>query len=72
MELDWITPHQAAEKWSLTVRHVQFLCKNDRIEGVVKVGRSWLIPKDAARPIDGRLKDVRTQKAEKKHKRNEK
>ena len=56
MDLDWITPHQAAEKWGLTVRHVQFLCKNCKIEGVVKIGRSWLIPKKANRPIDMRKK----------------
>jgi len=59
MDLDWITPRQAAEQWGLTERHVQFLCKNCKIEGVIKLGRSWLIPKDSSRPTDGRRKEAK-------------
>ena len=55
MELDWISPLQASEKWGITERQVQSLCKNGRINGVVKWGRSWLIPKDTQKPIDGRI-----------------
>ena len=63
MKLDWITPRQAAEQWGLTERHVQFLCKNCKIADVVKVGRSWLIPKDAHRPLDGRRKTAKLTKS---------
>ncbi|HAR1332238.1 TPA: DNA-binding protein [Enterococcus faecium] len=28
----------------------------NRIEGIEKFGRAWMIPKDAEKPIDGRLK----------------
>ena len=61
MELDWISPFQASEKWGITERQVQSLCKQAKIENVVKLGRSWLIPKDAARPIDGRTKQAKEQ-----------
>ena len=62
MELDWISPFQAAEKWGITERQVQSLCKSGKIENVVKWGRSWLIPKDAPRPVDGRTKAARQSK----------
>lgn len=47
---------EAAEKWGISERRVQILCKEDRIPGVSKIGYMWLIPKDAERPIDGRTK----------------
>jgi excisionase family DNA binding protein len=62
MELDWITPRQAAVKWGLTERHTQSLCQNGKIAGVIRLGRSWLIPKDATKPIDGRTKAAKNDK----------
>jgi len=56
MELEWITAQQAADKWGITVRRVQTLCKNSQINGVVRLGKAWLIPKDAPKPPDGRYK----------------
>jgi len=62
MDLDWISPLQVSEAWGITERQVQSLCKNGKIEGVVKWGRSWLIPKDVTRPLDGRTKEVKIAK----------
>jgi len=59
MELDWITPQQAAEKWGIKDRRVQAMCTNGDIDGVVKLGRVWLIPKDAQKPKDGRINNRR-------------
>jgi len=59
MEFDWISPKQAAEKWSISDRRVQYLCANGQIDGVVRLGRSWLIPKNAPKPSDGRCKNGR-------------
>ena len=59
MELDWITSQQAAELWNITDRRVQALCAAGRIDGVIRVGRSWLIPKDTQKPEDGRKKNGR-------------
>jgi hypothetical protein len=61
MELDWISPLQASEKWGITERQVQSLCKTGKIDGVVKWNRSWLIPKDTPRPLDGRTKQAKEQ-----------
>lgn len=30
------------------------LCRKDRIEGAIKIGRNWVIPGDTVKPIDGR------------------
>jgi len=59
MELDWITPKQAAEKWGISNRRVQALCANGQIEGVAKLGLVWLIPINAPKPIDGRKRNGR-------------
>ena len=59
MELDWITPQQAAEKWGITDRRVQALCANGQVDGAVRLGRGWLIPKETPKPLDGRAKNGR-------------
>ncbi|MBE6596325.1 MAG: hypothetical protein E7641_01520 [Ruminococcaceae bacterium] len=47
----------AAERWEVTPRRVQALCAAGRINGAVRFGRDWMIPKDAVRPVDGRTKE---------------
>ena len=59
MELDWITPQQAAERWGITERQVQSLCLKGRVTGTIRLGRAWLIPKDSSKPVDGRTKVVK-------------
>ena len=53
---DYITAQEAAEKWNVTLRWVQRLCKENRIVGVMNINRVWLIPKDAQKPVDSRLR----------------
>jgi hypothetical protein len=52
---DYLTIKETAEKWELTPRRVQKMCSDGKIEGAVKFGRDWAIPKDAPRPADGRI-----------------
>ncbi len=58
---EYMTAQEAAEKWNVTLRWVQRLCKGNRIDGVININRVWLIPKDAKRPLDGRRKTNRDQ-----------
>lgn len=46
---------QLAIEWGLTERNINYLCKAGKINGAIKVGRSWQIPDDATKPVDGRL-----------------
>ena len=54
--MQYITAAQAAEKWDLTARRVQDLCRGNQIHGAVRWGRDWMIPADAHRPADRRRK----------------
>lgn len=54
--LEYISAPEAAKKWGISERRVQKLCEENRIPGVAKFSRMWLIPKDAKKPIDGRTK----------------
>ena len=66
MELEWISAQEAAERWNITIRQVQSLCAKGKINGVMRFGRAWLIPKNAPRPIDGRTKIAKQKKENKK------
>lgn len=54
--MDYITAKEAAEKWEISVRRVQYLCEQDLVPGAVRHGRSWAIPAEAEKPGDGRFK----------------
>ena len=58
---DYITIEEAANQWGISVRRVQALCKEGRIQGAIRLGRDWRIPAQAARPADGRSKMTRIQ-----------
>ena len=55
-EMDYMTLKEAAEKWGVTPRRVNYYCAAGRIPGAVKMAGVWLIPKNAEKPIDGRTK----------------
>ena len=55
--LEYISAPEAAKKWGISERRVQ-LCEENRIPGVAKFSRMWLIPKDAEKPVDGRRKSL--------------
>ena len=46
------TVNQLAEEWGITTRRIQVLCSEGRIEGADRIGRMWLIPEDAKKPVD--------------------
>jgi hypothetical protein len=54
--MEYMSAPEAAKKWGISERRVQKLCEGNRIPGVSKLGYMWLIPKDAEKPTDGRLK----------------
>lgn len=56
---EYMTAQEAAEKWNVSLRWVQRLCKENRIEGVLNVNRVWLIPNGTEKPADARRKEIR-------------
>ncbi|MDD6650576.1 MAG: Fic family protein [Eggerthellales bacterium] len=47
---------QAAKLWGITDRAVRKMCSENRIEGVIRKGNLYMIPKDAPHPIDHRTR----------------
>ena len=47
---------EASKLWGLTERRIAGLCKNGDIKGAKKAGKSWLIPADAQKPADKRIR----------------
>ena len=46
--------HRNVEKMGNYLETIAVLCEQGRIDGVVKKGKTWLIPCDAGKPEDAR------------------
>lgn len=57
--MDYMTLKEAAEKWGVTPRRINYYCTAGRIPGAVKMATIWLIPKETEKPIDRRTKQGR-------------
>lgn len=55
---EYMTAQEAADKWNVSLRWVQRLCKENRIDGALNVNRVWLIPKEAIKPANARQKKL--------------
>ena len=53
--MEYMTTREAEEKWNISERRIRQLLGEGRIEGAVKLGGIWNIPKDAIKPIDKRV-----------------
>jgi hypothetical protein len=52
----FITVQEAADKWGITPRQVQILCKAGRIDGATRMSRIWIIPDKAEKPTADKRK----------------
>lgn len=57
--MEYITVKEAAEKWDISGRRVQVHCEQDRIENIQRLAKAWPIPKDANKPLDARLREIK-------------
>lgn len=51
-----MTTKETAEKWGISLRQVQLLCANGRIPGAIRFGHVWVVPVDAEKPQDRRIR----------------
>ena len=56
--MEYLTAAQTAEKWNISRRRVSKLCSEGRIEGAKLMGKVWLVPENAKKPEDKRLKNA--------------
>ena len=54
--IKYISAIEAAERWHLSRRRVVALCGDGRITGAQKAGAYWIIPENAKKPSDARVK----------------
>ena len=57
--MEYMSISQAAEKWGISPRRIQVLCKQERIPGASRMGYVWAIPTDAEKPKDARVRSGR-------------
>ncbi len=62
--MEYITIKEAAEKWEMSERFLQRLCKQGRVEGAKKLGVVWVIPQNAKRPVTSRGQEAKKEQAE--------
>lgn len=63
--MNYMTTSDASIKWGISQRRVIVLCQEDRVPGAQRVGRNWIIPEDAEKPADARIKSGKYVKGEK-------
>ncbi|MCR4436716.1 MAG: DNA-binding protein [Clostridiales bacterium] len=52
--MEYMTAKEAAQKWNITVRRVQILCAQGRIQGAMRLGNMWVLPIGVKKPEDKR------------------
>lgn len=60
--MKYLSIKETAEKWGISVRRVQVLCAQGRIDGVIRIGSTWGIPEIAKKPKDARIRSGRYMK----------
>lgn len=56
VSMKYMSASEAAAKWGLSSRRVGILCNEGRIDGAQKAGATWIIPEEAEKPSDARIK----------------
>ena len=59
--MDYLKIDEVAKEWGVSPRRIQKMCLDGKIDGAVRFGRAWMLPKDVKKPADGRTKASRTE-----------
>lgn len=55
--MNYIKVSEVADKWGISARRVRILCAEGKIDGVIRRGNLYMIPENATKPQDGRIKN---------------
>lgn len=47
---EYMSVKETAEKWGVSGQRVRLLCLQGRVEGVERLGKAYMIPKNALKP----------------------
>lgn len=56
LSMKFLSTFETAEKWGISHRRVSILCNQGRISGAQRAGSRWIIPEDAEKPADARIR----------------
>ena len=56
LRVRYLSTFEVAEKWGISPRRVGVFCSQNRIPGAQQAGSRWIIPEDAEKPADARIK----------------
>ncbi len=54
--MDILTIKEASYMWGISVRRITVLCNEGRIDGAKKIAGVWLLPQNAEKPADARIR----------------
>ena len=54
--MEYLSIKEVSEKWGISKRRIQTLCNQERIAVAMRVGNYWVIPAEAEKPKDERIK----------------
>jgi hypothetical protein len=50
MRENYVTAHEMAARWNISIRQVQKLCMEGKVPGAFHFGKVWAVPSGAAKP----------------------
>jgi len=53
--MEYESAEKVARRWGVSARWVQALCRGRRISCAQRLGRVWMIPRGAEKPVDQRV-----------------
>ena len=54
--MKYLSTTEVSKRWGIGRRRIEILCASDRIPGVSLVGNTWIIPENAEKPKDARIR----------------
>ena len=55
--MDYLSIQDISNKWEISKRRIQVLCREGRIDGAKMIGNMWVVPADIEKPSDARTKN---------------
>ncbi len=55
--MEYLSIQDVSNKWDISKRRIQILCREGRIDGAKMIGNMWVIPESAGKPADARTKN---------------
>ena len=60
--MKYVSTTEIGKNWTISARRIGTLCAEGRIPNVQRAGNMWLIPEDAKKPVDARIKSRKYRK----------